>query len=628
MTPATIPAMAAPTASWDDPFEAEVGSESGASSYDPSDAVEKAATPLDAAAASEVVKRAGRFEELGTTGLKQTGGFLHEEFLRQLAGQKGMRVYREMGDNDPVVGGLLFAIDMLFRQVEWRVEPAEAASVEEIMAKRQEERARAIASAQEAEKQRQEQASAAAQGLAGKGGPGMPGKDGPSSKAPSPDAVKKALDHFGISMSVEEWMQRTYIDRRLDHLPRNRPFRKEKNAGDPGAGGEDPQRSPKKNARGEPSRRPATSEEFLAADPATLAEIEGEETAIFVETCTMDMDTGWDDAISEIATMLRYGFHVGEIVYKRRGGIGTNPRTSSRFDDGKIGWRKWGPRAQDTIFRWDFDEKDGSVRGCFQHDPAVANGMVYIPFEKMLLFRTQAHRGNPEGRSILRNAYRPWYFKKRIEEIEAIGIERDLAGLPVARVPWHMLTTAATTEEQQAVEEIKKIVRNIKRDEQEGLLFPRMLDPESGTDLFDLELLSTGGQRQFDTDKIVARYDQRIVMTVLADFILLGHEAVGSKALGTTKVDLFTAALEAWLDAIAQVVNTYAIPRLLRVNGMDPALSPKLVHGRLSQVDLAGLGDFIQKISAAGAPLFPDERLEGHLRDVASLPPKEGTEEL
>ena len=29
-----------------------------------------------------------------------------------------------------------------------------------------------------------------------------------------------------------------------------------------------------------------------------------------------------------------------------------------------------------------------------------------------LLFRTKSRKDNPEGRSILRNAYRPWYFKE------------------------------------------------------------------------------------------------------------------------------------------------------------------------------------------------------------------------
>jgi len=50
-----------------------------------------------------------------------------------------------------------------------------------------------------------------------------------------------------------------------------------------------------------------------------------------------------------------------------------------------------------------------------------------------------------------------------------------------------------------------------------------------------------------------------MAMTVLADFILLGHEAVGSKSLGVSKIELFTMALSAWLDEVSAVMNEYAI---------------------------------------------------------------------
>ena len=68
--------------------------------------------------------------------------------------------------------------------------------------------------------------------------------------------------------------------------------------------------------------------------------------------------------------------------------------------------------------------------------------------EKCLLFRTQTHKNNPEGRSILRNAYRSWYFKKRIEEIEGVGIERDLAGIPIAYVDPAIMSAGATADQQ------------------------------------------------------------------------------------------------------------------------------------------------------------------------------------
>ena len=71
-----------------------------------------------------VPKRVAPGVELGITGLKRVSGYVEEEFLPQLRGRKAVQVYREMADNDPIVGALLFAIDRLLREVEWRVEPA------------------------------------------------------------------------------------------------------------------------------------------------------------------------------------------------------------------------------------------------------------------------------------------------------------------------------------------------------------------------------------------------------------------------------------------------------------------------------------------------------------------------
>ena len=64
------------------------------------------------------------FSETGVTGLRRAGGYVQEEFLPQLAGYRAIQVYREMKDNDPVVGSILYAIDALIRQVPWRVQPA------------------------------------------------------------------------------------------------------------------------------------------------------------------------------------------------------------------------------------------------------------------------------------------------------------------------------------------------------------------------------------------------------------------------------------------------------------------------------------------------------------------------
>jgi hypothetical protein len=244
-----------------------------------------------------------------------------------------------------------------------------------------------------------------------------------------------------------------------------------------------------------------------------------------------------------------------------------------------------------------------------------------------LLFRTTSQKNNPEGKSLLRTAYRPWYFKRRIEEIEAIGIERDLAGLPIAYLPPEYLSSTASADQQTVRDSIVAIVQNVKRNEQEGIVFPLVFD-DKGNKMFDLQLLSAGGQRQFDTDKVISRYDQRMAMSVLSDFILLGHERVGSFALGSSKIDLWTMAVEAICKSIAEVVNQHAIPRLLKLNGMKVETTPELKYSEVSSVDLGEISEYVSKLIGAGA-MTPDLELEEFLRGLAGLPmPSDDNSEL
>lgn len=419
--------------------------------------------------------------ELGTSGLKRTSGFVFDEFLTRLRGIQGIKTYREMSDNDPVIGAILYAIEKVITRLEWRVDP--------------------------------------------------------------------------------------YRDSTAD---------------------------------GEPEE----------------ADVEAAE---FVESCLNDMSDSWDSTLSQILSMCIYGWSYHEIVYKMRGGPDQkDPRKRSKYNDGKIGWRKWAIRSQETLWLWKFGD-DGGIEAMYQVDPYAGHGRVEIPIEKSLLFRTTATKNNPEGRSLLRNAFRPWWFKRRIEEIEAIGIERDLAGLPVAMVPPEYLSANPTPEQLSVLTAIQSIVTSIKRNENEGIIFPMVYD-EDGHALFELKLLNSGGSRQFDTDKVLSRLDQRIAMSLVSDFLLLGTERVGSFALGATKMDLWSMSVDSIAKTIAETVNQHAIPRLLNLNAMDVTRPPTLVYSEVAHVDLTEISDFVSKMAQAGV-LAPDPGLEDHLRDLAGLPP-------
>jgi hypothetical protein len=47
----------------------------------------------------------------GASGLKRSNGIIYEEFLTELIGQRANKIYKEMTDNDPVIGAMLFAVD-------------------------------------------------------------------------------------------------------------------------------------------------------------------------------------------------------------------------------------------------------------------------------------------------------------------------------------------------------------------------------------------------------------------------------------------------------------------------------------------------------------------------------------
>ena len=210
-----------------------------------------------------------------------------------------------------------------------------------------------------------------------------------------------------------------------------------------------------------------------------------------------------------------------------------------------------------------------------------------------------------------------WYFKKRIQEIEGIGIERDLAGLPVLTPDENLVDLWDDTNPDMVrmLDRATDIVTKIRRDALEGIVLP------SG---WKLELLTTGGRRQFDTSAIIERYDSRMAMTVLADFILLGHQNVGSFALSTNKSRLFSLAVGAYLNSITEVFNNQAIPDLINLNAAHFAGItdyPKLTHGEVDEVDLTALGAFVKDMAGIGG-IVPDTSLEDYLRDASHLPPR------
>jgi len=414
---------------------------------------------------------------IGTTGLKEQGGEIYEEFLRRLQGRNGIELYREMSENSPVIGAALAVIELLVRQVDWRIEPAKIDGEE-----------------------------------------------------------------------TEE----------------------------------------------------------------TAAEAE------FVEGALQDMSHTFEDFISEVLSMLVYGWSYFEIVYKIRRGETKDPKTRSKFADGAWGWRKFEIRSQETLDRWGFDD-EGGIRGMMQLDQMRASNPVFIPIEKALLFRTKVTRGNPEGKSLLRPGVLTYHGVKRIEQFEGIGVERDLAGMPIMEVPPDLLVPNAGADATQLRGELEKFVTSVRMDERWGGLVPSETKPDGKPSGYKFKLLSSGGSRMINTNEIIKRKETRLLMLFLAQFLVMGMDKVGSLALSSNMTGLFATAIGAYMGTISSVFNRFAIRRLQALNGRPQELDPVLTHGDIEGPNLDELGKFLVALTTAGVDVS-DPAIRRKLLEGAGLP--------
>lgn len=405
---------------------------------------------------------------IGSSGLAEFGGVVSEEFHRSLQGGRGAKVYREMADNDPVIGAVLYAMTSLLLRVSWRTEPADA-------------------------------------------------------------------------------------------------------------------------------QRPSAIE-----------------AAAFLDECIAQLEHPWSDVLDEALSMLESGWSYLETVYTRR-------------PDGRLGWQGFYGRAQDTLDSWDFDG-EGRALGWWQVAPPTYQ-RVYLPLAKGLHFRTRSRKNNPEGRSLLRNAYRPWFFKKRLEEMEGIGIEREMAGLPIAKVPVEIMSPSATAEQQAIRSAMESLVQSVRADRRAGLVFPTDKDRQGMPTGYEFGLVTSGGRRAIDPNTPIVRYEQRMAMSLLAQFLLMGMDKVGSFSLSSNMTDLFSVSLGALLDKVEETFHQHGTERLMRLNGIADVDIPRRVHGDIEKADIEALANAIQRLVGAGA-LTPDATLEAHLREEAELPQADPTTAL
>ena len=303
----------------------------------------------------------------------------------------------------------------------------------------------------------------------------------------------------------------------------------------------------------------------------------------------------WRSHVVDQLSSLEFGFSVGEIVMERR-------------DDGRMWLKNIDPRGQETLWGWDFDKQD-TLLAFIQQDPDT--GTLYtIPSEKLVHSTFNGRKGNPQGKALLREVFRAWRFLGNLEDLEGIGIERNVGGMPVATLPEEPITASDETA-------LRTTLRNLRMDEEMFLILPfgATVTPYSG------------GTSVTEIGEVITRKKQEILMRGFAQFLMLGMDNVGTQALVQGSQDFFVLALKGVQQQLLETWNQQLVPFLFKYNPM-PGLTdlPRVTWNDPGKVDIQALltAYKLGTDTKAITPVLEDEQFLRPIMGLPDLPEGEG----
>jgi len=298
----------------------------------------------------------------------------------------------------------------------------------------------------------------------------------------------------------------------------------------------------------------------------------------------------WRSHVQDMLEAPSFGWSLAEIVLQKR-------------KDGRLWIRNLDPRGQETLNRWWFDEFDHTV-AFEQRDPDTGR-IAKIPMEKAVHMTFGGRKGNPQGRGMFRVLFRTWRFIKNLENLEGIGLERNVGGMPIATLPPEPLSEGDLTKLQDAL-------TNLRMDEALSLIVPDGLsiDPYTGS----INMAPMG--------VVIDRKKKEILMLGFAQFIMLGMSQVGTQALVKGSQDFFTLGLEAIQQQMLESWNGQLVPFLFRFNEFSfPGMTdfPKITWEMPGKADIGAILS-AYNIAITSQAMNATRQDEEHFRGIMDLP--------
>lgn len=314
------------------------------------------------------------------------------------------------------------------------------------------------------------------------------------------------------------------------------------------------------------------------------------EIADFVEHALFDWieKTSWDDIIRQALLMVPFGVMCFEKVY------GTQDHEGKTY----VTIKKLSPRLPKSILQWEL------TNGTFGIQQIRQDGVIaQIPGSKLLIFVNEREGDNWFGTSMLRAAYKHWYYKNNFYKIDAMAFERQGMGVPMIKMP------PGYTDQDES--KAKQAMQNLRANEDAYLVIPEG---------YTAEFMNMGASSTRDPAKSIDHHDKQILLSVLAQFLELGQSSNGgSKALSQDHSELFLNAMESTAGTLKSEINNNLIEELVNMNFDDVTVYPKLDFSGITKVDVAGLGTAYSQLVTAGA-INPTDEDQQYIRAAMGLP--------
>ena len=241
---------------------------------------------------------------------------------------------------------------------------------------------------------------------------------------------------------------------------------------------------------------------------------------------------------------------------------------------------------------------------------------VDIPRNKVVWFYVMSDCRYEYGISMLRNVYKPYYYKLRVEASEANSVDRDLSGLPVMTSPENFNYAVADPDHPSYDATVKEtldwalgVVTNIRADSQQGVVKPFG---------WELELLrASGSATKADTSAMIKRYNTEICMGLLETFITAGLGSNLNASEAELHLQTFLTACDSISRVFAKALNEQVIPQICEYNGVDCDCWVEPLPQ--TNYNLKDLASYVARLVAQEV-IEPNPVLEDSLLKIANLP--------